>query len=134
MRARFGYHSTVRPISSSLARRGFTATEPFGYLDVVTARNVPDGLYEVVDGRIVEKPVGAYECWLAAVQFGLLDPFVRANPIGRVVQEMIFDFRPRVDRERRPDVAFVSFERSAQDRGIPGSLSWAVSRTWRSTS
>ncbi len=70
--------------------------------------------------------MGAYECWFAAVLFGSLNPFVQANPIGRVVQEMIFDFRPQVDRERRPDVAFVSFERWAQDRGVPGSSSWAV--------
>ena len=26
----------------------------------------PDGLYEVIDGRIVEKPMGVYEYWLAA--------------------------------------------------------------------
>ena len=42
--------------------------------------------------------------------FGALDPYNTGNPLGRVVQEMIFDFRPHVDRERRPDVAFVSFE------------------------
>ncbi len=36
------------------------------------------------------------------------------SSLGRAVPEMIFDFRPAVDRERRPDVAFVSFERWAQ--------------------
>lgn len=86
----------------------------------------PEGLYEVVDGRIVEKAIGAYECWFAAVMFGVLDPFNRANPIGRVVQEMIFDLRPHVARERRPDVAFVSFERWALDRRLPRAPSWAV--------
>jgi len=39
---------------------------------------------------------------------------------------MIFDLRPHVDRERRPDVAFVSFERWARDRRIPRTRSWAV--------
>ena len=39
---------------------------------------------------------------------------------------MIFDLRPAVDRERRPDVAFVSFEHSARDRRIPQTRSWAV--------
>jgi Uma2 family endonuclease len=68
----------------------------------------------------------AYECWLAAVLFGSLEPFNRADPIGRVVQEMIFDLRPHVDRERRPDVAFVSFERWGRDREIPRARSWAV--------
>ena len=110
------------------------ATVPSEYLEGFAAENEPDGLYEVVDGRIVEKPMGAYECWLAAVLFGSLDPFNQANPIGRVVQEMIFDLRPQVDRERRPDVAFVSFERWGQDRGIPGRGHGRSSRTWPSKS
>jgi Uma2 family endonuclease len=70
--------------------------------------------------------MGAYECWLASVLFGSLDPFNTANPRGRVVQEMIFDLRPHVDRERRPDVAFVSFDRWARDRRIARARSWAV--------
>ncbi len=95
-------------------------------LDVLTDQGEPDGLYEVIDGRIVEKTMGVYECWLASVMFRLIDRFVVANPLGRVVQEMIFDLRPQVDRERRPDVAFVSFGRWAQDRPIPRARSWAV--------
>ena len=39
---------------------------------------------------------------------------------------MIFDLRPAVDRERRPDVAFVSYERWASDRRMPKTRSWAV--------
>jgi Uma2 family endonuclease len=39
---------------------------------------------------------------------------------------MIFNFRPTVDRERRPDVAFVSFERWARDRRVPRTRAWAV--------
>jgi Uma2 family endonuclease len=97
-----------------------------GFIEGLTDHNEPDGPYEVVEGRIVEKAMGAYECWLAAVLFGSLDPFNQAKPIGRVVQEMIFDLRPHVDRERRPDVAFVSFERWGQDQGIPQTRSWAV--------
>ena len=37
----------------------------------------PDGLYEVIDGRVVEKPMGAYECWLAAWICKLLNRFRR---------------------------------------------------------
>jgi Uma2 family endonuclease len=95
-------------------------------LDVPTDNGEPDGLYEVIDGRIVEKAMGAYECWLASVMRGVMGPYIKANPIGRVVQEMIFDLRPHVDRERRPDVAFVSFDRWARDRRIPQARSWAV--------
>jgi Uma2 family endonuclease len=39
---------------------------------------------------------------------------------------MIFDLRPRVNRERRPDVAFVCYERWARDRRLPRTRSWAV--------
>ena len=39
---------------------------------------------------------------------------------------MIFDLRPQVDRERRPDVAFVSFERWPRDKRIPRTRSWPV--------
>jgi Uma2 family endonuclease len=95
-------------------------------LDVSTDRHEYDGLFEVIDGRIVEKTTGAYECWLASVIFGALNPYNNANPVGRVVQEMIFDLRRHIDRERRPDVAFVSFARRARNKGIPRVRSWAV--------
>ena len=39
---------------------------------------------------------------------------------------MIFDLRPTVNRERRPVVAFVSYERWAIDRHMPNTRSWAV--------
>jgi Uma2 family endonuclease len=86
----------------------------------------PDGLYEVIDGRIVEKPMGAYECWLAGEIFDLINRYVKDKSLGRAVPEMMFDFRPTVDRERRPDVAFVSFERWARNRQVPQTRSWAV--------
>ena len=86
----------------------------------------PDGLYEFIDGRVVEKPMGAYECWLAAIICKQLNRFIDDTLLGRVVAHMIFDLRPTVDRERRPDVAFVSFERWARNRGVPRTRSWAV--------
>ena len=51
-------------------------------LDVSIDLGEPDGLYEVIDGRFVEKMMGAYECWLASVMFGVIDPYIKANPIG----------------------------------------------------
>jgi Uma2 family endonuclease len=86
----------------------------------------PDALYEVVGGRIVEKTVGAYECWLVAVLLEALATYLKSNQLGRAVPEMIFDLRPTLDRERRPDVAFVSFARWASDRRVPQTRSWAV--------
>jgi Uma2 family endonuclease len=84
----------------------------------------PEGLYEVIDGRIVEKPMGAYDYWLAGLIYGAIDRYTEAHPTGRALIEMIFDLRPHVDRERRPDVAFLSFERRAGDRGVPLAASW----------
>ena len=56
-------------------------------LEVLSDLTEPDGLYEVVDGRIVEKSMGAYENWLAAVLYGRLDRYVEENTIGRAVIE-----------------------------------------------
>lgn len=94
--------------------------------DLHTGLMEPDGLYEVVDGRIVEKPMGAYEVWWAGVIATVLGPFVKSSRLGRVVQEMMFDLRPRFDRERRPDVAFVSYERWPRSRRVTPTRSWAV--------
>lgn len=95
-------------------------------LDPVSDEREPEGLYEVIDGRIVEKTMGVYENLLAGLIFGSLDRYAEAHPIGRAVIEVIFDLRPRVNRERRPDVGFVSFERWARDRRVARSRSWAV--------
>jgi Uma2 family endonuclease len=86
----------------------------------------PDYLYEVVDGRIVDKTMGAYESLLAGLIYGAIDRYDESHPLGRALIEMIFDLRPHVDRERRPDVAFVSFERWARDRRVSRARSWAV--------
>jgi hypothetical protein len=60
----------------------------------------PDSLSEVIDGKVVEKAVGANECWLPAVMFGALAPYQKANPLGRAVQEMIFDLQGLGSRAR----------------------------------
>jgi Uma2 family endonuclease len=95
-------------------------------LDLPTEFFEPDCLYEVVNGRFVEKTVGVYETWLASVISAALAPFAGTDAQGRVVQELLFDLRPHVDRERRPDVAFVSFDRWARDQRLPRMRSWAV--------
>jgi hypothetical protein len=37
----------------------------------------PNGLYEVIDGSIVEKTTSVYESWLAGMLFGILHPYAR---------------------------------------------------------
>ncbi len=80
----------------------------------------PDSLYEVVGDQVVEKPpMGAYEATLASLLFELIGPFARSHRLGQVVSETLFSLRPKVDRDRRPDLAFVSVERWPIDRRAP---------------
>ena len=86
-----------------------------------------DILYEVVDKQRVELgPMGAHEIWLATVLAGYLGNFVRQHQLGRVVQELLFDFTAMVQRKRRPDVAFVSYERWPRQRPVPHAEAWEV--------
>ncbi|MBX6316528.1 MAG: Uma2 family endonuclease [Isosphaeraceae bacterium] len=87
----------------------------------------PEGLYEVIGAQVVEKPpMGAYEAEIASLLQEILGVFVRANRLGRVVTETLFDLRPHVDRQRRPDVAFVSAERWPFGRRAPRMPAWAI--------
>jgi Uma2 family endonuclease len=86
----------------------------------------PDGLYEVVDGRVVEKTMGAYESQTARLIVTYLLGFLQQNPLGVVEFELLF----LLDRERvlkrRPDVAFVSRERWPLGRRAPREEAWDV--------
>jgi len=86
-----------------------------------------DLLYEVVDGKVVElPPMGAYEAWLATELARHLGTFARQHQLGRVVQEVLFDLGPTVQRKRRPDVAFVSYEHWLRQRRVPRTEAWEV--------
>ena len=86
-----------------------------------------DGLYEVVDGRAVEKPsMGAYDYELASVLQDILSPFARSRGLGRVLTEMMFDLSPAVDRQRRPDVSFASAAKWPLSRRAPKTAAWAI--------
>jgi len=86
-----------------------------------------DILYEVVDDQVVELgPMGAHEIWLATELVVHLGTFVRQHQLGRTVQEMLFDFTAVVQRKRRPDVAFVSYERWPRQRRVPHTEAWEV--------
>lgn len=81
----------------------------------------PDG-YEVVNGRIVEPPPMSTYASLVANRLNLeLGVFGRATAMGQSVVETLFRVALPDDptRDRRPDVAFVSFESWAADRPVP---------------
>jgi Uma2 family endonuclease len=86
-----------------------------------------DILYEVIDDQKVElSPMGVYRVWLATVLVVHLANFARQHQLGRAVQEMLFDFTATLKRKRRPDAAFVSFDRWPQQRRIPRTEAWEV--------
>jgi Uma2 family endonuclease len=87
----------------------------------------PEGRYEIVFGKLVEKPpMGVFETWIASELFGWLKTTEGLRDHGRAVSEMIFMLDLTLDLERRPDLAFVSYERWAKNRPVPRTPVWDV--------
>lgn len=65
-------------------------------------------LVELIDGTLVEKPVGKRESELAAILISLLVPFVYSRKLGKVYGA---DLMARMARKniRLPDVAYVAY-------------------------
>jgi Uma2 family endonuclease len=89
------------------------------------AEPADDVLYEVVNGRRVEKPMGLVENAIATILIGRLEPFCRTNQLGRAVMETLFEI-PGSGNDRKPDVAFVSFQRWPADRPLPRVNAWPI--------
>jgi Uma2 family endonuclease len=78
-----------------------------------------DELYEVIDGQRVRiPPMAALSVWIASELLRHLASFTVAS-IGRTVVEMLFHLPAPVERDRRPDLAVVSYERWAKHRAVP---------------
>jgi Uma2 family endonuclease len=88
---------------------------------------IPDGLYEVVDDRIVEKPpLGVLGATLTSLLIELMGPYARSMQLGQVFSEVLFDLRPLVDGSRRPDLAFLSAAKWPLNRRGPEAESWPM--------
>jgi Uma2 family endonuclease len=93
------------------------------------ATSPPDNetLYEVINGQFVEPPpMGVYETTIASLLHGYMNPFARTHLLGRAVQEVLFVLDPVAILKRRPDVAFVSFQRWPKNRRVPRAEAWGV--------
>jgi Uma2 family endonuclease len=87
----------------------------------------PEGNYEVLYGKVVEKPaMGVFETWIASEMFGWLHRSIGIKDHGRVVSEMLFLLDVAKDLKRRPDLAFVSYDRWARNRPVPRTTAWEV--------
>jgi Uma2 family endonuclease len=81
-----------------------------------------DELYEVVDGQRIEKPpMSAYSVRIGSRLFRKLGTFADDGGLGETVGEMLFrlPLPGEIHRNRRPDVAYVSFARWPSDRPMP---------------
>src|SRR4051812_32781702 len=87
----------------------------------------PDSHYEVVNGQIVETPdMGAFEVHLATSLVVYLGIYARTHQLGNVESEMLFQLESDPRLERRPDVAFVCYERWPRERRITRTAAWEV--------
>jgi Uma2 family endonuclease len=77
-------------------------------------------LYEVINGqRVTLPPMSIFASWIASRLFLFLGPFARAHDLGHVVSEGLFHMPQPIDRDRRPDLAFVSYQRWPKNRPVP---------------
>ena len=93
--------------------------------------NPPPGVgdfYEVADGVFEEPPeMSVFEVWLANRLVAAINEHFAANgKTGQVVHEMLFRLDPSSRQQRRPDLAYVSFERWAEGKLVPRRAFWDV--------
>jgi Uma2 family endonuclease len=81
--------------------------------------------FEIVKGKLVEKHMGLIENLIASLLHERLAPFCREHQLGRAVIETPFAI-PRSGNERKPDIAFVSYQTWAANRQIPRMNAWNV--------
>ena len=87
-----------------------------------------ESLFEIIDGQRVENPpMSAFACLLANLLAREMNFYAQELNIGQAVVEILFHLALPVDRNRRPDVAFVSYDRWPKDRVIdPDANAWDV--------
>ena len=84
-----------------------------------------DRLFEVVRGERVEKNMGLVQNKIAATLHSFLAPYCRQQGIGDAVIETMFSI-PGSGNDRKPDVAYVSFEKWPKDRPLPNVNGWPI--------
>ena len=83
--------------------------------------------YEVVSGQRVElPPMGAFESWIASTLAEFLASHVRGQRLGRVPVEILFLIDRKSNLQRKPDLAFVSYDRWPRNRPVPQAPAWDV--------
>jgi len=105
-----------------------TAISPAVPRSGLQGRRDDEPLFEIIDGQRVElSPMSILASRVASNLQGHLAHHLFGNPVGEALMETLFRLPLPVDRNRRPDVAFVSAQTIAQAPAQPGSdNAWAV--------
>lgn len=85
-----------------------------------------DQLWEVIDGRRVEKQVSAYAAWIAVQLSKSLDRFFLQAHLGLSQPETVFILNAKRNLRRRPDVAVLLSETWPLDTPPPQEGDWPV--------
>jgi Uma2 family endonuclease len=86
-----------------------------------------DSLYEIIDGVKVEMPPMSADSSAAGSDLAtILTIWGLANNVGKAYGEMLFRFAPGATKNRRPDVAFVSFTKWARGVRPPQTNAWDI--------
>jgi Uma2 family endonuclease len=85
---------------------------------VVAPKGIDDPpLYEIIDGQRVKLPPMSYFGGLTATKMTVeIGIFNNTADLGFLATESLFNLSLAIDRNRRPDIAFVSYARWAKDR------------------
>src|SRR4051812_30175423 len=77
-------------------------------------------LFEIIDGQKVElPPMSAYANQLAGRLVKKMMIFAEPRQLGEVLPETLFELPEPVSRNRRPDIAFVSYDRWPAEKKAP---------------
>jgi Uma2 family endonuclease len=83
-----------------------------------------DGLFELVDGKLVEKNVGSQQIEIAFDLAHAIASSAKPRRLGRALTELVLRIDPARNLHRRPDAAFISDARWASRRRVPDVPVW----------
>lgn len=91
-----------------------------------------ESLFEIIDGqRVVLPPMSAYAAVVTGRLFTMVSSATERGGVGQTVAEALFHLPLVGGRNRRPDLAYVSFERWPENRPMPyRDSAWDVVPDW----
>ncbi len=93
---------------------------------VTVVEDGTDDLYEIVDGKRVQLSNGPLCAWTVSLLAFPLGNFVSDKRLGWCLSHCLFHLPAPVHQYRRPDIAFVSYDRWARSRPLPNCEAWDV--------